>query len=162
LIVLGACQDAQDDSNKAAVSWAEWFTSLAELKQNSDVCILASVVSINDRPTPHDAPPSRLVEVDVLRLIWTRDPMTSVPAQLTFEQTGGLYGGMLFEAEGDKLISIGETYILFLREYSVGMYRVSGGPTGRFGVSDEGIVRPSVPDGVQLPASTTVDDFGRL
>jgi len=69
------------------------------------------------------------------------------------------------EVEDDPLFRVGETMVLFLREYAPGPFYVIGGPTGRFEVI-HGTVVSCQPESVRLPANQTLDQFasevGRL
>jgi hypothetical protein len=82
---------------------------------------------------------------------------------ITFQRTGGTYNGVTFEIDDDPLFHAGDDVVLFFVEYEPGQYRVSGGPTGRFEVVDQGReVRSTVVDGVKLPAGTSLDAFAQL
>jgi hypothetical protein len=143
------------------MSWAVWYTSLSELKQNSDFAIQGSITAVAPTVQPAAGPVYTMVTVTAARVVWQRDSSATIPASVTFEQTGGTYQNDTFEVEDDPLYQIGDPVVLFFKEWTPGKFRVSGGPTGRFDVKKDG-VRPIVPNGIQIAAGTGVDTFARL
>jgi hypothetical protein len=99
-----------------------------------------------------------MVTVTVERTPWARAQSTSVPTSMTFEQTGGTYQGVTYQVDDDPLFHVGDRAVLFFTEYGPGKYRVTGGPTGRFGIVG-GQVRPTVADGVQVGPGTGESAF---
>ena len=139
-------------------SWAEYYNSMADLKAHSDIAVLGSVSSISPPALPSQGPVYQMVTLAVERTLWTRSHDTARPASVTFEQTGGTYQGVTYQVEDDPLFHVGDHAILFFTEYSPGKYRVSGGPTGRFGIVG-GQVKPTVPDGVPVTPGTAEASF---
>jgi hypothetical protein len=137
-------------------SWAEYYTSMADLKANADIAVLGTVSSIGatEQPTPN-GPVYSLVTLDVERTPFARASGSSaMPATVSFVETGGTLGGVTYELEDDPLFKVGDHVLMFFTEYSPGKYRVTGGPTGRFTVSG-GVVTPTVKGGVPVPTGTT-------
>jgi hypothetical protein len=141
-------------------SWAAYYTSVADLKANADIAVLGTVSSIGaaEQTTPND-PVYSLVTIDVERTPWARASGTAaMPATVSFIETGGVLGGVTYELDDDPLFQVGDHVLVFFTEYSPGKYRVTGGPTGRFTVSGT-VVKPTIKDGVQIPAGTTASSF---
>jgi hypothetical protein len=139
-------------------SWAEYYNTMADLKAHSDIAVLGSVSSISPTAAPSQGPVFQMVTLAVERTLWTRSQGAAAPASVTFEQTGGTYQGVTYQVEDDPLFHVGDRAIMFFTEYSPGKYRVTGGPTGRFGIIG-GQVKPTVPDGVQVPPGTGESAF---
>lgn len=160
LVLLSACSSSSTTPRVVTLeaSWAEYYTSLKDLKQHTDIAVLGSISSIAPAVKPADGGPVySMVTVTVNRVLWKHNQSTS-PSAITFQQTGGTYKNVTYQISDDPLFHIGDQTILFFTEYSPGKYRVSGGPTGHFSV-ENGMVRPIVSDGAQLPASTDVSHF---
>jgi hypothetical protein len=141
-----------------AASWAEYYTSIAELKAHGDLAVVGTVSTIAPTVQPDRGPAYSMVTLSVERTLWTRASTTATPATVTFKETGGTYDGVTYEIEDDPLYNVGDRVVMFFTEYSPGQYRVTGGPTGRFTVSGSRIV-PTVKDGVQVVAGTSESAF---
>jgi hypothetical protein len=145
-----------------AASWAQWFRSVGDMKNGSDIGVVATVSNIGDTTTPSNGPPSHLVTVNVERAIYQKNG-ANVPNSITFTQTGGAeLDGVAHIVEDDPLFQRGERVILFLQEYQSGSYRIAGGPTGRYSVDGNGNVSTVVGDGVQVGPGTSVDAFASM
>jgi hypothetical protein len=136
-------------------SWAEYYRSMPELKKNSDFGVAGSISAIAPATKADAGWVYQMVTVSADRVVWNSTASFQVPAAVTFKQTGGTYQNITYVMDDDPLFKIGDQVVLFFRQYSPGLYRVSGGPTGRFHVTSAG-VRAIVDDGVQVPAGTSV------
>ena len=138
-------------------SWAEYYNSLKDLKQHSDIAVNGTISSIAPAFKPADGPVYSMVTITIHKVLWKRSPATS-PSTITFEQTGGTYNNVTYQITDDPLFHVKDQAILFFKEYSPGKYRVSGGPSGRFSIKN-GIVHPIVSDGVKLTNATDASHF---
>jgi len=144
-----------------SASWAEYYRSMSELKRNSGIGVVGTGATVGETVQPDIGPLFQLVTISVDQLIWNRDGKADVPKSITFEQTGGVAAGSKFELEGDPLFSVGEQAIIFFTEFSPGKYRVTGGPTGRFGFQN-GRISPVTDDGIKVAEGTTVEQLLQL
>jgi hypothetical protein len=87
------------------------------------------------------------------------DPGSVATSTIQLYQLGGTIEGHPIVVEGDPPFQVGDRVILFLRPGSPGLYRVQGGPTGRFVLSSDGTVRPIAANGISLQAGTTLSQF---
>ena len=146
---------------KMASSWAAWYNSLSDLKAHSDFAVRGHVASIAPAVKPSKGPVYQMVTLSTESVPWQNNGSGTNPTAVTFEQTGGTVGNTTYEDDDDPLFRVGEEVIVFFQEYSPGMYRVSGGPTGRFAVTTNG-VQPITPGGISVPAGTSVGAFFNL
>jgi hypothetical protein len=163
-LLLGAVACASGPSRPAQqvtmidASWGEHFSDLASLKGASDVAIVGTVTGVAGH-TVRNAVPFTDFNVQVVRRL--HDPQSRVASSATIvvHQTGGqMASNRVLEVRDDVLFRTGETMVLFLREYAPGHFRVLGGPTGRFDVS-QGTVSSTHHGTVRVPASHSVDQF---
>ena len=137
-----------------SASLAEYYTTLWDLKQHSDLGVLGRVEAIGATENmPGD--PGR-VTVSVTQVLWQAAGVQP-PKSVSFLV---LRGGEDGDSEG-VLPKVGDPLIVFLREYATGMYRESGAGSGRFRI-DTGIVKPVVSNAVQLDPETDVATFESL
>ena len=133
-------------------------------KELAAIIVGYDVIALQEIKDSTGQAPRRLweaVKISVDQLIWNRDGKADVPKSITFEQTGGVAAGSKFELEGDPLFSVGEQAIIFFTEFSPGKYRVTGGPTGRFGFQN-GRISPVTDDGIKVAEGTTVEQLLQL
>ncbi len=153
-------------------SWAEWYRSLDELRNASDLAVLANVTDVGEgyrQELPreksehlvHYTPVFSTVTVSIESVVWQRNSKGDVPDTIRLTQTGGVFDGVAYEIGDDPLFQVGTQTVLFLKQVEPGRYRVSGGPSGRFYVENE-TVRTIVADGVRLPPVTTVAQLTAL
>jgi hypothetical protein len=142
-------------------SWAEYHRSMAALKQHADFGVVGEVSVIAAAAKPDAGPVYQMVTVKVDQVVWTGNSSHPVPATVTFEQTGGTFQNVTYIVDDDPLFKVGEKVVVFFKEYSPGLYRVSGGPTGRFGLAN-GVVNAVVPDAIQVPSGTNVAGLLKL
>ncbi|GCE15461.1 hypothetical protein [Tengunoibacter tsumagoiensis] len=162
LILMSACSEASSSQTSSQTvtmhtSWAEYYTSLKELKQHSDVVVRGTIAEIGTTYKPTDGPVYTPVTVSITQII-SKPQNEDIPAKISLVQTGGKYKNVTYQVDDDPLFQKGEQVILFLKEYKPGKFRISGGPTGRFKIAN-GTVLPVVSDGVQLSPSTTDTQF---
>jgi hypothetical protein len=146
---------------KLGASWAEYYRSMADLKKNCDFGIAGTVSAVAPATQPKIGPVSQMVTVTVDQVAWTRSIGYSVPATVTFEQTGGTYQNVTYVVDDDPLFQPGEKVVVFFKEYSPDHYRVAGGPTGRFSLTSN-MVSPVLTDGIQVPTGASLADLLRL
>lgn len=139
-------------------SWAEHYSDLAALKEDSDVAIIGTVTGVASR-TVRDGIPYTEFDVRVVRAL--HDPRSRLTSStIVVHQTGGpVSPNRVLEVRDDPLFRTGETVALFLRQYAPGHFRVLGGPAGRFEVSQGTVVASSVRGSVLLPGRHSVDQF---
>ncbi|HEU5374733.1 MAG TPA: hypothetical protein VFV38_04775 [Ktedonobacteraceae bacterium] len=159
LLTLVACAPSSSSPQVVTLdaSWAEYYTSLSDLKQHSDIAVRGTISYIAPTVKPANGPVYSMVTVKISQAIWNRHH-TPVSPTITFEQTGGTYNHVTYQVSDDPLFHVGDQVILFFKEYSPGKYRISGGPTGRFSIQN-GVVRPIVSDGVKLSGSPDASHF---
>jgi hypothetical protein len=146
---------------KMGASWAEYHRSMSALKQHADFAIVGEVSAIAPAAKPDAGPVYQMVTLKVNQVAWTNRHDYQVPATVTFEQTGGTYQNVTYTVDDDPLFRVGEQVVVFFKEYSPGLYRVSGGPTGRFSLANSGVT-PVVQDGIQVPTGTNVTGLLKL
>lgn len=123
-----------------AVSWAEGYGSISDLKRASDLVVAGTAlgggtVSTSGNLMFTDSP----VAVD--SVLWNRTGQP-VASTVLVHQTGGTSGGVRLQLDEDPLYVPGERLILFLARYSADAAQyVTLNPEGRFEVAD-GKVRP--------------------
>lgn len=142
-------------------SWAEYYKSLAALKEHADYSVAGTVSEIIETARMTRGPVVQTFALNVSKVLWVKDTDHSVPERLTLRQTGGILDGVLYELDDDPLFRAQDEVIVFLKEYEPGEYKIVGGPTGRFSVVN-GTVRSIVENGVRVPDGTTVDAFAQL
>lgn len=162
MVVLVICLSACGSENrtvKVDASWAQHYTSLKDLKHNTDLAISGDVTSIGTAVKPADGSLVYSdVAVTVTQIVWNAHSQQSVPSTIHFHENGGTYQGTTYVVDDDPLYQVGQHVILFFTEYSPGQYRVAGGPTGRFLVTN-GVVKPITSDGVQLSPNMNESQF---
>jgi len=126
------------------VSWAVRYQSLADLKASTNVAVAGRFTGVLSQGfAPTTGIPYTEFSFAVDKVLY--DPLARVPAlggTLRVHQTGSVSGNLTTEIDDDPLFSVGQTAVLFLREYAPGYFAVVGGPQGRFGVSPSGQVSP--------------------
>ena len=164
MVVLGICLSGCGSGNqtvKVDVSWAQHYTSFKDLKHNSDIAINGDVTNIGDSVKPVDGSLVYSdVTVTVTKVLWNAHSQKTVSPTILFHENGGTYQGTTYIVNDDPLYQVGQHVILFFTEYSPGNYRVAGGPTGRFLVTN-GVVKPITSDGVQLAPNTNEHQFAQ-
>ena len=164
MVVLGICLIGCGSGNqtvKVDVSWAQHYTSLKDLKHNSDLAISGDITNIGASVKPVDGSLVYSdVTVTVTKVLWNTHSEKTVPPTILFHENGGTYQGTTYVVNDDPLYQVGQHVVLFFTEYSPGNYRVAGGPTGRFLVAN-GVVKPISPDGVQLAQNTNENQFAQ-
>ena len=164
MVVLGICLSGCGSGNqtvKVDVSWAQYYTSLKDLKHNSDIAISGNVTNIGASVKPVDGDGSLVysgVTVTVTKVLWNAHSQKTVPTTILFHENGGTYQGTTYVVNDDPLYQVGQHVVLFFTEYSPGNYRVAGGPTGRFLVAN-GVVKSIASEGVQLAPYTNENQF---
>jgi hypothetical protein len=149
----GAAAGAQ--SSGLDVSWAEHYSTVADLKKHSDLAVQGKVAKLISETTDAKGVPSRKYEFVVSTTIL--DPkhrLTGTAPTLTLNQTGGLVGGTTFQVADDPLFKIGDELVLFLKEGTPGLYHVVGGPNGRYSVTN-GAVKPFSSETATATAGST-------
>ena len=139
-------------------SWAEYYTSIKDLKAHADIAVVGTVSSIApaEELTPN-GPVYSTVTLDVQHSIWSRTG-TAAPTSVTFDETGGTYQGVTYQIEDEPLYQVGDHVLMFFTATGQGQYRVTGGPTGCFAISG-GTVKPRVKDGVQVGVGSSESSF---
>src|SRR6266446_1772843 len=158
LLCLSGCGNGVQ-TVKTEASWAQYYTSLKDLKHNSDVAVSGDITQIGSTIQPGDVSPVYSdVTLMVKKVFWNAHPQKTVPPTIHFHENGGTYNGTTYVLDDDPLYQIGQHVVLFFTEYSPGKYRVTGGPTGRF-IIENNQVKPIVSNGVQLPPNTDENGF---
>lgn len=144
---LSACT-SDDSSGKGAGSGAAsvglHYTSLATLKETSDLVVEGVVTSVATSPTDGTA----TVTMNVSKTLWAAPNVS--PTTVSFKYTP--------DGNADHSAAVGEDLIVFLTADDTNTYYLNGGPTGAFAVTG-GVVAPVAVDGVSLPEGTTVTEF---
>ena len=147
--------------HKMGASWAEYYTSMSDLQSHSDLGISGEVSRVVDTIQKSRDPLHQIVEIKTTDVVWLSDPNRVVPTSVNVAQAGGVIEGAAFEIEHDPLMRPGDRLVVYLREYEPGQYKIVGGPTGRFAVSNN-VVTPIAKDAMVLPSGTTVQDLSRM
>lgn len=158
---------------KMHASWAEWNQSVDDLR-NADLAVRVEVTDVGpgqreplridgarSSDPKHYSPVYSLVTVKTKSIVWRKEARRAVPGAIELKQTGGVYDGVKYEIGDDPAFEIGQESLVFLKEVAPGMYRISGGPSGRFALKDE-TVNAVVPNGVHLPPGTSVSQLTGL
>ncbi len=162
LMLVSACsQSSASQSSPQRVtlqsSWAEYYTSLKDLKQHSTIVVRGTISQFALAVKPADGPVYTPVSVSITRVLWNPHNQTA-PTSVSLVQTGGMYNNSIYQVDDDPLFQTGEQVILFLKEYQPGQFRIIGGPTGRFKIVNS-TATPIVSDGVKLPTTTNEAQF---
>jgi len=157
LVLVSACSLLVPQTVTMNVHWAQYYRSMKDLKQHSDFAVRGFISYIAPAAKSADGAVYDMVTVSVTRILWNPTHKT-VPATFAVEQLGGNVDNVTYVTPDDPLFKMNEQVILFLQEYQPGKFRIAGGPTGRFTVAN-GIVKPIVTDGVQLPGNTSEAQF---
>lgn len=139
-------------------SWAEYYTTLKDLKLHSDFAVSGQITQIGSGVKPGDGPVYSDVTLTVKQVLWNAHEQKAVPPTIEFHENGGTYNNNKYVVDDDPLYAVGQHVVLFFTEYSPGKYRVTGGPTGRFLVENNQ-VKPIAADGVRLSQGTDVSSF---
>lgn len=133
-------------------SWAETYPTVPELKKHSDLAVMGTVTSVLGHVTDSAGVQYTDFGVTVQRVLSDPQHLVSGGSVVRVHQTGGISGNITEEISDDPLFVVGESTVLFLVQYDPGLFRVAGGPTGRFTVFD-GQVRAKSRDGLQFSGS---------
>lgn len=162
---------------------------MADLKKNTDVAVTATVTKryaslrVIKISGPGSAPVETTIpasttsggrgadsnsgyvttdyDLSVNQVVFSKKNITIENNVVRLKQTGGIGSNdTLYETVDDPLFKIGEQVVVFLIQYAPGKFMVSGGPSGRFSVSD-GKVSAVVKDGVQVN-DVPVNSFNHL
>jgi hypothetical protein len=157
-----AAQASPSTTYHLGIEWSRVYTSLSSLKKDSDMAVVGSIAALLARPpaTAKAGLPSSVYLLQISQALY--DPHDLAMSSLHLYQNGGTIDGQLIPADGDPLFQIGDHVILFLQHDGPGLYIVSGGPTGRFVIDNDGTVRGIYPAGVILPSGTTVSAFSSM
>lgn len=138
------CQSAQYGEDKPAaiqVSWAYAYGSFEELSKASDLIAVGRIEKIDSVTS---VPVGLKTEEGEPRIYFTQYLFKIETVlkgekveQVIVNQTGA---GNEQIVTDDPLYSVGETYVMFLREYEPGKYYTLGGPQGRYLIGDEGTI----------------------
>lgn len=157
LVLVSACGSLVPQTVTMNASWAQYYRSMKDLKQHSDVAVRGFVSQIAPAVKTSDGLVYSMVTITVNHVLWSHQKKT-FPRTITIQQTGGEVDNVTYVTDDDPLFKMNEQVILFLQEFQPGQFRVSGGPSGRFIVKN-GIVTPVAPDAVKLSANTNETQF---
>lgn len=161
IVLVGASYTAyvhRPQKRLIEASWAETYLTVPELKKHSDVAVMGTVTSVLGHETSAGVQ-STDFGVTVQRVLSDPHHLTSYGSVVRVHQTGGVSGNITEEISDDPLFVVGESTVLFLVQYDPHLFRVAGGPTGRFTVAG-GQVRAKSRDG--LPFDGSVDALAHL
>jgi len=137
-------------------SWTRLYHDIPSLKADADLVVSGYVVS---GAAAAETPPATDFTFHVTKVLHVRGAaQAAVGPTISIHQTGGVQNGQTYEVTDDPRFKVNEKDILFLHEYAAGRYFVLGGPTGRFQIGPDGMVRPINDEGVTLQA-TSEDAF---
>lgn len=142
------------------MSWAHSYSSLKDLRQDSDVVAAGHFSKVLATTADAKGIPFTDFEFTVDALIRSDDRGLSSGGTLVVHQTGAQQSGTVYESGDDPLFTVGEHAVVFLHRYASGHYYVIGGPTGRFGLDGAtGTVSRSAAPGLSYTGS--LSDFSR-
>lgn len=148
-----AQQSAQQTVDLHA-SWAVTYKSLGELKTHADLAVLGRFTKVISSTHDSKGVPFTDFAFRVDSVVNNpRGRQVAAGSTLTIHQTGGQFDNVLFQIPEDPLFKVNENAALFLVEYKPGMYRVVGGPTGRFKVTG-GRIAPATREGLAYSGSS--------
>ena len=157
LVFISACGSLFPQTVTVHPSWAQYYRLMKDLKQHSDFAVRGTISQIPAAVKSPDGYVYSMVTVSVGHVLWNSQHKT-MPATIAVEQIGGEVENVTYVNPDDPLFKMNEQVILFLQEYQPGKFRITGGPSGRFTVTN-GVVAPVVTDGVQLPGNTNETQF---
>lgn len=157
LVLTSACGSLSPQTVTMHASWAQYYHTMKDLKQHSDFAVRGTISQIAPAVKPANSPVYSMVTVSVTHVLWNPEHKT-MPSTIVVEQVGGEVNNVTYQVDDDPLFKMNEQVILFLQEYQPGQYRIAGGPTGRFKITN-GVVIPTVMDGVQVSSSTNEIQF---
>lgn len=161
-----ACGTASSGNGQATVihldaSWLRAYTDFRSLKHDSDVAVEGRFVAVTDQTSDLSEPLKQVPFTDfqfqVTTAVYDPRALAAIGSTILIHQTGARVGSVLAQVDDDPLFTVGERAVLFLHEYAQGRYFVIGGPTGRFSVSNTGMVRPINDEGVQMSPAPEAD-----
>jgi hypothetical protein len=142
------------------MSWAHSYSSLKDLRQNSDVVAAGHFSRVIGTTVDNKKIPFTDFEFTVDTVIRSNDTALSSGGTVVVHQTGAKQSGTVYESTDDPLFTVGENAVLFLHRYAAGHYYLIGGPTGRFGFEGKtGVVKRSANAGVSY--SGRLSDFSK-
>lgn len=167
VLIMSGCSQAQAPASQttkgaltihtAKAHWAILYHDLKSLKQNSDLVVKGTIAGVS-RLTGN--PPLVFTQFifHISRTIW--DPRhLATSDQIIVNQTGGIVGNDLYQIQDDPLFQQGEAMLLFLQQYAPDLYKVAGGPSGRFKLQNDGMVVPIYDKGVKFTTPMSEADF---
>jgi hypothetical protein len=115
------------------VSWAEHYSTVAELKKHTDVAVHGTVTKLVETTKDAKGIPFTIYQLTVSDVIVDRKhQLSGANPTVTIKQTGGVVDGSTVQVDDDPMFAVGDEVVLFLAEGSPGLYRVIGGPNGRY------------------------------
>ena len=140
-------------------SWAQYYSDLPSIKKDAYLAVRGKITSVASTSSPAQAPISSYFNLTIEEIFWNpHNEALKSGSKIVIHQEGGLVNGVLYQADDDPLLQVGEETILFLHQYAPGQFFVQGGPSGRFKVSN-GAVTPISSDGMPLPGGTGLNSF---
>lgn len=165
VLVMGGCSQAQASQttqealtiHTAKAHWVALYHDLKSLMHNSDLVVRGTIAGAS-RVTGN--PPLVFTQFIFHLSRALRDPRhLAAGDQVIVSQTGGIVGKDLYQIGDDPLFQQGEAMILFLQQYAPGLYKVTGGPSGRFELRNDGTVAPINDEGVRFTKPMSEADF---
>lgn len=132
-----------------STSWVRLYHDIGSLKADADLVVSGQITS--EQSAINESPPATDFTFVVDKLISIRHGESiQAGSRITVHQTGGVVNGQTFVVRDDPRFQMKEKDILFLHQYAAGKYFVLGGPSGRFQIGTDGLVRPVNDEGVAL------------
>lgn len=142
-----------------STSWVRLYHDIGSLKSDADLVVSGQITA--EQSAINESPPATDFTFAVYRVLGSRrDAGVRAGSSIIVHQTGGIVNGQTFVVRDDPRFRVSDKDILFLRQYAPGRYFVLGGPSGRFQIGPDGLVRPVNNEGVAL-APTSESAFER-
>lgn len=168
LIVLAGCQASSGLTSSPVASpiilnasWAKSYASASELALDADSIVLGTVAGIEYQgPDPNDTSGSRFPIALTRFSLTVKAVIAGKPgAVIIVDQTGGIVNGQQETLEGDPLLTVGATYVLYLQRTADGSYYTVGGPQGTLVASADGSLKRYGDSQVSWPVNLTVSQL---
>ena len=129
-------------------SWTRLYHDIPSLRADADIAVSGKVLRSS---AVVETPPATDFTFLVDAVLHARAGLPiAAPTTIVVHQSGGIQNGQMYEVSDDPPFQIGEIDVLFLHQYAPGRFFVLGGPSGRFLIGSDGMVRPVNIEGVAL------------
>jgi hypothetical protein len=148
-VLLLACSPTYDPDDVAPPDAVvpERYSSLEEHKQHADIAVvgvISSVGSVTVTPPLPSHPPKSDAYLEIEEVLWARDSSV-VERIFSGRPLPGVHLKQLERFDTEVQLALFDELVVFVTEYELEQYRVSGDASGVFRVRDDGQIAPASP-----------------